>query len=136
MEEESDRVRVQTYVPAYQKEIWADDANQMGTSQSEFVRMMVQAGRKKFDLPSSRNSTEQTDASTRTSGKRSNEHEFKERVLEMLSPDEPCGWDDLIASLTDDIEEELAATLESLQEENVVRHSGPKGGYVLRNDYE
>lgn len=36
---------VKTYIPAYQKEIWKEDAEELDMSQSEFVRTMVQAGR-------------------------------------------------------------------------------------------
>lgn len=41
---------VTTRVPAYQKEAWRADAEELGMSQSEFVRTMVQAGRRELGL--------------------------------------------------------------------------------------
>jgi len=43
-----DRRSVKTYVPEDQKAIWQDHADDLGMSQSEFVRTMVQAGRRGF----------------------------------------------------------------------------------------
>lgn len=34
MKEEAERVAVQTYVPTYQKKLWAEDADRMDVSQS------------------------------------------------------------------------------------------------------
>jgi hypothetical protein len=45
-----DRVPVTTRVPGYQKEAWLDDADELDMSQSEFVRTMVQAGRRELGL--------------------------------------------------------------------------------------
>jgi len=48
---DTSRTAVKTYVPAYQKRLWADHAEELGMSQSEFVRTMVQAGRSDFSPP-------------------------------------------------------------------------------------
>jgi len=48
---DTSRTAVKTYVPAYQKRLWADHADELGMSQSEFVRTMVQAGRSDFSPP-------------------------------------------------------------------------------------
>lgn len=48
---DTSRTAVKTYVPAYQKRLWADHADELGMSQSEFVRTMVQAGRHGFSPP-------------------------------------------------------------------------------------
>src|SRR6056297_3280818 len=46
-----DRRSVKTYVPAEQKDRWREHADELGMSQSEFVRTMVQAGRRGFSPP-------------------------------------------------------------------------------------
>ena len=48
-----DRRSVKTYVPAEQKDRWQEHADELGMSQSEFVRTMVQAGRRGFSLSDS-----------------------------------------------------------------------------------
>ncbi|WP_256391029.1 DUF5805 domain-containing protein [Natronoarchaeum rubrum] len=48
---DTSRTAVKTYVPAYQKRLWAEHAEELGMSQSEFVRTMVQAGRRGFSPP-------------------------------------------------------------------------------------
>ena len=136
MGDEGERVAVQTYVPAYQKDIWADDADRMSVSQSEFVRMMVQAGRSDFELPSSNESNEQSESPDPTSPAQSGGDLFRERVLETLSPEEPLDWDELVAALTEELEAELDRTLEELQQDNVVRYSGRQGGYLIREDHD
>jgi len=135
MGEETERTAVQTYVSLYQKELWEDDADRMGVSQSEFVRMMVQAGRSKFELPSSRESKEQSMDSTQSSPER-NGNLFRDRVLETLSADKPQDWDELVDALTEELESELDQTLEKLQQDNVIRYSGRQGGYVIRENYD
>lgn len=135
MGDERERTAVQTYVPPYQKELWADDADRMGVSQSEFVRMMVQAGRSELDLPTSRESEEQSVDSTQSSSA-SNGDLFRDRILETLSPDEPQGWDELVNALTGELETELDQTLEKLQQDNVIRYSGRQGGYIIREGHD
>ncbi|SNZ04586.1 hypothetical protein SAMN06269185_0611 [Natronoarchaeum philippinense] len=75
---DTSRTAVKTYVPAYQKRRWADHADELGMSQSEFVRTMVQAGRSGFspsedaeitreEAPSGRKSDDVPDSSDRPS---------------------------------------------------------------------
>ena len=49
-EVDTTRTSVKTFVPAYQKDEWKRHADELDMSQSEFVRTMVQAGRRDFDL--------------------------------------------------------------------------------------
>lgn len=135
MGENRERTAVQTYVPPYQKELWADDADRMGVSQSEFVRMMVQAGRSELDLPSSRESEGGSVDSAQSSPARGGDL-FRDRVLETLSPDKPQDWDELVDALTGELETELDQTLEKLQQENVIRYSGRQGGYIIREGHD
>lgn len=48
MARDDERKTAKTYIPAYQKEEWKEHADELGMSQSEFIRCMVQAGRKVF----------------------------------------------------------------------------------------
>ena len=43
-----ERKVVKAYVPAYQKERWQEHADELGMNQSEFVKCMIQAGRRVY----------------------------------------------------------------------------------------
>ncbi|SEF57101.1 hypothetical protein SAMN04488133_0156 [Halobellus limi] len=135
-DEDTERKTVMTYVPAYQKERWSEHAEELGMSQSEFVRTMVQAGRRDFEVPSApgrdatQTSEEPDDGASYPRGQPA-ESGFQNRVLDVLSESEYQSWDDLLAALTDDIESRLDETLQELQASNAVRYSGRHGGYAL-----
>jgi hypothetical protein len=150
---DTERVSVNTYVPAYQRATWADEAESMGVSRSEYVRLMVQAGRRSFDLDgtatssNSENESEARDGSPRQNGVTEGNPEdgggtesnprgdaLRERVLDLLDSDAHLDWDELVAGLTDDIEERLDETLEALQADGRDRYSGRHGGYTVVND--
>lgn len=126
MVEETDtsRTAVRTYVPAYQKSEWADHAAELDMSQSEFVRTMVQAGRKGFQREASGGAS-----SDRDSGGKG----LEERVADQLQSG-PLSWDELVERLSGDLESRLDDTLTELQDRNRVRYSGRDGGYVLRDE--
>jgi len=129
-----ERTSVRTYVPKYQKEAWASHADELDMSQSEFVRTMVQAGRSGFEPPES--DTDESSASAEETEPRSPDADpggngLEDRVVEALADGDHCDWDELVAALTDDIEQRLDETLQALQSEGRVRYSGRHGGYVL-----
>ena len=174
-EVDTSRVVVQTYVPAYQREEWDDHAEALDMNRSEFVRTMVQAGRRgfggavdgdsepeaesglsraparetgRYDRARKRDdgvrtngnestSTDRTagaDSSATETGEDSDSaggHSLEPRVVDALSEAGCLSWDELLAEVTDDVETRLEATLQQLQEQNSVRYSGPRGGYVL-----
>ncbi|AHF99444.1 hypothetical protein HALLA_12280 [Halostagnicola larsenii XH-48] len=121
---ETTRKSVKTYVPEYQKDEWQSHAEELGMSQSEFVRTMVQAGRKGFD--SSLEQPRSGDANPGGNG-------LETRVLELLSSD-TYSWDELLETIGDDIEARLEETLSDLQDENRIRYSGRHGGYTVIED--
>ena len=130
MTEESERVAVHTYVPAYQRDRWAEDAGEMGMNRSEFVRAMVQTGRREFGLDgAARKPVERPheDATPRGDG-------LKSRVEGILREEDHLEWDELVDALTVDVEDRLDAALSELQDANRVRHSGRHGGYALVED--
>jgi hypothetical protein len=124
---DDERVAVTTYVPQYQKQAWADQAEVLRMSQSEFIRTMVQAGRHGFDIepaePRSADVTPGVDG-------------LEDRVIAVLSNEEFLSWDELVTALTEDLEDRLDETLGQLQDENRIRYSGRHGGYSLVNANE
>lgn len=126
MSNNDDRVPVRTYVPEYQRDLWDEAADELDMSRSEFVRTMVQAGRRAFDLPTS-NQPETADESI-------DGQEIERQVLELLEDNQPRDWDELFAELTDEIGDALDAALQSLQQANRITHSGREGGYLLLED--
>jgi hypothetical protein len=127
---DTDRTVVKTYVPAYQKSEWIDHAEELDMSQSEYVRTMVQAGRRDFEVDPYPDAGEVGDGGAETvdSGTDGDESEFEDRVYGLLAT-ETRTWDDLLEALTDDVEERLEDALQALQAQNRVVYSGRAGGY-------
>ena len=122
-----DRVSVQTYVPAGQRDRWREEAEGLDMSQAEYVRTMVQAGRRGFDLTSGADEPASPDVTPGVDG-------LKSRVLAVLEERGAADWDAILAGVTDDIEERLDETLEELQTENRIQYSGRQGGYTVVDD--
>jgi hypothetical protein len=120
---DTSRTAVKTYVPAYQKERWREHADELGMSQSEFVRTMVQAGRSSVEI-SDRPTTDENGSATEDGDT------LRDRVVAALEDDQ-LTWEQLVDELTGSIEDRLETTLEELQTDNRVRYSGRHGGYVL-----
>lgn len=134
---QNDRVSVQTYVPADQRDQWRDEAEELDMSQAEYVRSMVQAGRRSFSLDTGGTELADTDRSPEEPASPDatpGDNGLKDRVLEVLRDSEVADWDDLRGSVTDDIDERLEAALEELQAGDVIRYSGRRGGYTVIDD--
>ena len=123
---ETGRSTVMTYVPAYQKAEWKAHAEALGMSQAEYVRTMVQAGRKGFELDSQSPDPEGSSPPSDPGGSG-----LETRVLDALDSGDPLSWDELVDALSSNFEDRLEETLESLQDDNRVRYSGREGGYRL-----
>lgn len=132
MADDTERVSIQTYVPSTQRDRWRKEAEQFDMSQAEYVRTMVQAGRRGFDLFTEGDSGDfaETGSSHATPGVDG----LDERVLEVLRESEFADWETLLAGVTDDIEERLERTLDELQSEDRIRYSGRHGGYTVVSD--
>jgi len=133
---DTSRAVVRTYVPAYQRDAWDDHAEELDMSRSEFVKAMVQAGREAFGATVESDASEETTESTaeQPSAPATDEDPLKDRVLAILGEQGCCTWDEMVAALTEDMEERLESTLESLQNDNHVRYSGRKGGYTITDE--
>jgi len=130
MTADSDRVAVKTYVPRYQKEAWQEEAAELDMSQSEFVRSMVQAGRRGFDPgPEDQDAGKRGSVDATPGGKG-----LEDRILTVLETGGPLEWDELVGELIGGFEDELEETLRRLQEENEVQYSGRRGGYTRENE--
>jgi hypothetical protein len=95
---------------------------------SEFVRTMVQAGRRGFL------STERDPAGDPSSDSNPRGRDMEDRVVSVLSEEGPLDWDALLERLTADVEDGLDDALTALQEDNRLRYSGRDGGYVLTDE--
>jgi hypothetical protein len=123
-----DRRPVKTYVPAAQKERWQAHAEDLDMSQSEFVRTMVQAGRRGFTTPPPTSTDEAPSEGSDPQGSG-----LESRVEALLSED-AHSWEELLDAVFDDVEERLEDALDSLQDRNRVRYNGREGGYVLADE--
>ena len=123
-----DRQSVKTYVPTEQKDVWRDHADELDMSLSEFVRTMVQAGRRGFAPDDSPPREEPASEPSDRGG-----HDLESGVREALESG-PRSWDELVDAVVGDVEDELEATLDELQDRNRVRYSGRDGGYVLTDE--
>ncbi len=125
---DTSRTVVQTYVPAYQREVWDDHADELGMSRSEFVKAMVQAGRRHFGKQPA-TATETTETTETAEGEN-----LEAQIVELLAASDACTWEELLSGVTDDIETRLENTLQELQEDDRIRYSGRDGGYVLMEE--
>lgn len=125
---DSDLSVVKTYVPEYQKNNWKEHADELDMSQSEFVRTMVQSGRRGFlvDDTESRQNPEEGGSSDGTPGVDG----LETRILDALET-EPRSWDELLEEIAGDLEADLDDTLQQLQADGRIRYSGRNGGYEL-----
>ncbi|WP_128478227.1 DUF5805 domain-containing protein [Halorussus pelagicus] len=133
-DEEVDTTRksVKTFVPAYQKAEWKRHADELDMSQSEFVRTMVQAGRRDFDIePIASSESDSEEESNGGDPDTADGEELEEHVLAVLSTSDHLAWDELVDELTNSIEDRLEETLQQLQRNNRVQYSGRRGGYTL-----
>ena len=120
---DTERTTVRTQVPSYQQEEWRAHADDLGMSQSEFVRSMVQAGRHGFDLD-----TESGDPGS--DGATPGVDDLETRLLDVLD-EEPRSWEEIVGSLTEDLEDRLETALQRLQREDRIQYNGRRGGYAV-----
>lgn len=134
MPEDGTRVSVQTYVTETQRDRWRSEATELDMSNAEYVRTMVQAGRRSFELNTSEedlNTSPRNGAEPESSDATPGVDGLKDRVLDVLRDTEFADWDALLAGVTDDIEERLEGTLDELQSEGKIKYSGRRGGYTV-----
>lgn len=133
----TERAVVTTYVPEYQKQQWKNQAEDLDMSQSEFVKAMVQAGRRGFggDSQSVVSATPSSSPEPQGSdGEKGENDDLEQTVLSALDENPYLTWEELLESVIGDVEAELEETITMLQENNEITHSPRRGGYVLMED--
>jgi hypothetical protein len=120
-----DRAVVKTYVPPEQKSEWRAHADELDMSQSEYLRTMVQAGRRGFledrEEGGSRDANPRGDA-------------LENRVLDVVDSVGVASWDDLVAELSEDFENRVEDAVQSLSEDGAIRYDPRRDGYVRQED--
>ncbi len=112
---------VKTSIPKSQKSEWKTHADELGMSQSEFIRTMVQAGRKGF---------EGVGLNGEKSGPTPRGKALKSRIQKHLV-DGPMNFEKLCDELAGDLEDEVETALEDLKENGVIEQR-TRGGFELR----
>lgn len=130
-ESETERTAVRTYVPTYQKTEWKRHAEELGMSQAEFVRTMVQAGRSGFEFDGVSDREESNSPDAHLPDETPGVDGLEAAVLDLLDSSDHRSWDELVAGLTDDIEDRLDETLGDLQQSSHIQYSGRHGGYTV-----
>lgn len=106
-EEHPEKKRAKTYAPIEQVELWDEEADKMGITRSEYMRFMIQAGRRQFPI-----------CNTDNGG--SDGIDIENRVLSALDEHGELTWDELIEETVGDIEEAIEDTIEELDEDGTV----------------
>lgn len=128
--EETERVAVKTYVPRYQKEIWADHADELDMSQSEFVRTMVQAGRTGFSGDTGKDGDASDGETADPPSPTDAPNDLHEAILAIVEREGPVGKDELIGAF----EETIVDVLEELNEDGKIQWDVQANGYVAPTD--
>ena len=132
MPDDEGRVTVSTYVPAHQRERWREDADRLGMSQSEFVRSMVQAGRRGFSVGGGSRNGEEPDVP----GSNPRSNDLETAILEILRSEGELAWPELTEELIGDLEDDLESALIQLQADNRIQHSPREGTYSIAGDVD
>ncbi|MBV0900175.1 DUF5805 domain-containing protein [Haloarcula salina] len=125
---ETERVSARTYVPAYQRDIWDDHADRLDMSRSEFIRSMVQAGRRGY--------TGEDIGETPGAGDAGDDRLpaiASDAVLTALEQVDTVRYEELREILVEDMTRALDAALDELQAENAIIHTRDEG-YTLVDD--
>ncbi|WP_435130117.1 DUF5805 domain-containing protein [Halobaculum sp. D14] len=131
---DTERTEVRVRLPAYQKAEWVSDADDLGMSQSEFVRTMVQAGRHDLNLDADESGGEAAETEHGSEGEDPGGGGLEDRVLGVLRQRGAMSWDDLLEAVAGDLEDRLDEAMADLQDDGTVRYSGRDGGYVVTDE--
>jgi hypothetical protein len=113
-----ERASVKTSVPQYQKDAWQAHADTLDMTQSEFVRTMVQAGRRGFEVEPPE--TPSPDANPGGSV-------LREPVLDALSTTEYSEFDEVVEYVVDQLDALVEETIDSLENEGAIDVSARRG---------
>lgn len=134
MSKQQDRTAVRTYVPEHQYEIWRESAESMDMSLSEFVRSMVQAGRRDFDLEGAPETEHPASVEPHLDPSDPRGRGLEKQVLSTLDSAGVADWSDLVDELSGDFEARLEDVIGELEDRGEIRYAPRDGGYVRRGD--
>ena len=123
---ESDGESVEITVPPNLLAAWEHRARKAKLSVSEYVVRMAEAGRMSVQMEPSGVGD---DAGTTMSVE-----QLTDDVVERLRHEDAVSWEQLLETISSNLEGNLEEALERLQEDDVVRYSGLEGGYKLVED--
>ncbi len=107
MSQQQDRTAVRTYVPEHQSDVWREAADSMDMSLSEFVRSMVQAGRRGFDLDGTGADDYSSLEEPLSSPSNPRGRGLEDQVLATLESEGVADWGELVDKLSGDFEARL-----------------------------
>jgi len=123
------RVSARTYLPEYQRDIWDDHADRLDMTRSEFIRSMVQAGRRGFtgdDIDETPGAGDAGDDRLPAIA--------SDTVLTALEQLDTIRYEELQEILVEDMTRALDAALDELQAENTIRHTRDEGYTLVEED--
>ena len=109
-------------VPEYQLEIYDEEADRLGfASRSEYVRSMINAGRREFGLDPQGSTGE--DGAARAS--------LEDRIVALLEEADGLTEEEVVAALTEDVEERVTDILNELNDEERIDYDVRRSGFVV-----
>lgn len=128
---DTERTVMKTYVPRYQKQLWLDEAERLDMTQSEFLRTMVQAGRRDLLDGGSDSADESTAEDHRSRDVNPWGDDLETQILIELSADEYRTWEELRDSLIGDLDDRLDEALVQLDRDDKLSRHPRDGSYRL-----
>lgn len=119
------RAPVKTYVSQEEKAEWKAQAEQLDMSLAEYVRNMVNVGKRNFDIQP---------IETLPAGVNPQGEDLETTVVQTLADRDHVSWAELVDIFSDVDEQRLNELLQALQNDNRIEHDGPNGGYTLIDD--
>jgi hypothetical protein len=101
------RKRIRTSAPEEQIDQWEEEADEMGVTRAEYMRLMIQAGRRQFPICD----TETTE---------SDGVNVEARVLNALEEHGELTWEELTETAIGDVEDKVEDTIEELDDDGKV----------------
>jgi hypothetical protein len=120
-----DSAVVRTYVPPEQKSEWRAHADELDMSQSEYLRTMVQAGRRGFLADHEEGGS---------GGVNPGGSALEDRVLDVVDSSGVASWDELVAALSEDFENRVEDAVQELSDRGEIRYDPRQDGYVRQKD--
>ncbi|MBB6645220.1 DUF5805 domain-containing protein [Halobellus ruber] len=134
---DTSRATITVYAPVYQRDKWDEEAEELGLSRSEYLKMMIQAGRKHFDpdngqkkLTSIGGAETPIPDSDHPSNKFSEDICLESQILEAISRGDYLTWNEIVDTVVDDIERYIDKELDDLRDSNQIRYDGQRGGFT------